>query len=130
MHNADLYPAGRVLWAMRNNDLHETHRSPPDPQSTGSAEGTKLRLFEVLDVDKIFSQVLFAKDMLRFSPCASVASHILMIISIVPTCPILTTAYYTIYYRPRPRCKRSQCINFGRMDIVMKPSECDTLLAK
>lgn len=64
MHNADLYPAGRVLWAMRNNDLHETHRSPPDPQSTGSAEGTKLRLFEVLDVDKIFSQVLFAKDML------------------------------------------------------------------
>lgn len=59
MHATDLFPPGRVLWAMRDNDLHPLHRLP----STVAAD--KLRLFEVLDVEKVFSQVVFARDMLR-----------------------------------------------------------------
>lgn len=55
-----MFPPGRLLWALRDSDLHPTHRS--EESSTGP---DKLRLFEVLDVEKSFSQILFAKDMLR-----------------------------------------------------------------
>lgn len=59
MHMADMFPPGRVLWAMRDSDLHPAHRLK-------SGEGVqKLRLFEVLDVEKVFSQLVFARDMLR-----------------------------------------------------------------
>jgi len=71
MHMADLFPPGRVLWALRDNDLHPSHRlsMPKTHQRKGSkkeeTEGKdKLRLFEVLDVEKVFSQIVFAKDML------------------------------------------------------------------
>ena len=79
MHGADLYPPGRVLWAVRDSNLHPSHRlSDPKPsrkESTRHGKSVapeanakdKLRLFEVLDVEKVFSQVVFAKDMLRYT---------------------------------------------------------------
>ncbi|KAF7433590.1 hypothetical protein PC9H_005551 [Pleurotus ostreatus] len=57
MQMADLYPPGRVLWALRDSDLHPSHRS-----HRGTDE--KLRLFDVLDVEKVFSQIVFSRDML------------------------------------------------------------------
>ncbi|PFH50559.1 hypothetical protein AMATHDRAFT_75541 [Amanita thiersii Skay4041] len=71
MQNVNMFPPGRVLWAMRDSDLHPSHRTKPvttaptletaDESDNGS---DKLRLFEVLDVEKVFSQIVFAKDML------------------------------------------------------------------
>lgn len=78
MHMTDLFPPGRVLWALRDSDLHPSHRlSTPQTHhqekslksstKTEEIEGKdKLRLFEVLDVEKVFSQIVFAKDMLRY----------------------------------------------------------------
>ncbi|OAX40588.1 alpha/beta-hydrolase [Rhizopogon vinicolor AM-OR11-026] len=60
MRMADLFPPGRVLWAVRDCDLHPSHQSQQpnkDPDQT-------LRLFEVLDIEKVFSQVVFSKNML------------------------------------------------------------------
>lgn len=62
MQSTTLYPPGRVLWAMRDSDLHPAHRThglQRDPH--------KLRLFEVLDVERVFNQIVFAKDMLRWA---------------------------------------------------------------
>ncbi|CAK5276119.1 unnamed protein product [Mycena citricolor] len=56
MTMSNMVPPGRVLWAMRDNDFSPKHRQ------TGKAD--KLRLFEVLDVEKVFGQIVFAKDML------------------------------------------------------------------
>ncbi|KAF7969412.1 hypothetical protein HWV62_27411 [Athelia sp. TMB] len=66
MQSTDLYPPGRVLWALRDTDLHASHRvsgarTPPPGGDNGK---DKLRLFEVLDVEKVFSQIVFARDML------------------------------------------------------------------
>jgi sn1-specific diacylglycerol lipase len=77
MHMTDLFPPGRVLWALRDSDLHPSHRlstSGTHHQRKGSKSDRnmeetnkdKLRLFEVLDVEKVFSQIVFAKDMLRY----------------------------------------------------------------
>jgi len=60
MRMADLFPPGRVLWAVRDCDLHPSHQSQEptkDPDQT-------LRLFEVLDVEKVFSQIIFSRNML------------------------------------------------------------------
>lgn len=71
MHGPDMFPPGRILWAMRDSDLHPSHRSqnPDDTQAQGSAKKgkgkDKLRLFEVLDVENVFDQIVFAKNMLR-----------------------------------------------------------------
>ncbi|GLB33303.1 putative lipase (class 3) [Lyophyllum shimeji] len=66
MQMANMFPPGHVLWAMRDSDLHPSHRSYLDPPSTSNVRGAdKLRLFEVLDVEKVFSQIVFAKDMLK-----------------------------------------------------------------
>lgn len=59
MQTSNMYPPGRVLWALRDNDLHPSHRKHTDKDED------KLRLFEVLQVDKVFAQIVFAKDMLR-----------------------------------------------------------------
>jgi sn1-specific diacylglycerol lipase len=77
MHMTELFPPGRVLWALRDSDLHPSHRlSTPKAhqkkgsKSSGKIEGMgkdKLRLFEVLDVEKVFSQIVFSKDMLRYT---------------------------------------------------------------
>jgi len=59
MQLATVFPPGRIWWAMRDSDLHPAHRThglKSDPD--------KLRLFEVLNIEKVFSQVVFAKDML------------------------------------------------------------------
>ncbi|KDR74509.1 hypothetical protein GALMADRAFT_250502 [Galerina marginata CBS 339.88] len=66
MQNTSMYPPGRVLWAMRDGDLHPAHQLHPNPNSAGSAKTNedKLRLFEVMDVEKVFSQIVFARDML------------------------------------------------------------------
>ncbi|KZS94124.1 alpha/beta-hydrolase [Sistotremastrum niveocremeum HHB9708] len=57
MGMAHLYPPGRVLWAVRRKDL-----SQDDQNSSHDQEG--LRLFEVTAVDKVFSQIVFSRDML------------------------------------------------------------------
>jgi sn1-specific diacylglycerol lipase len=62
MQMANTFPPGRVLWAMRDSDLHPSHRLSAQRQNNG---GDRLRLFEVLDAEKVFSQVIFARDMLR-----------------------------------------------------------------
>ena len=60
MHTVQLYPPGRVLWALRDDALQPKHRL-----TSGSARsGDKLRLFEVLDVERVFGQIVFARDML------------------------------------------------------------------
>lgn len=67
MQNAFMYPPGRVLWAMRDGDLHPTHRLNAVPKSAADdrdAPEDKLRLFEVLDVEQVFSQIVFSRDML------------------------------------------------------------------
>ena len=75
---ADLFPPGRVLWAIRDGDLDPSHRlfsgSPAWARQSslgatsshhpGSPED-KVRLFDVLDVEKMFGQIIFARDMLR-----------------------------------------------------------------
>ncbi|THH05489.1 hypothetical protein EW145_g4766 [Phellinidium pouzarii] len=65
---ADLFPPGRVLWAIRDGDLHPSHRLSRSNSSTGTTAGVpedKVRLFEVLDVERMFGQIVFARDMLR-----------------------------------------------------------------
>jgi hypothetical protein len=64
MHLSNMYPPGRVLWALRDSDLHPSHRKQTTA-TAGSETKDKLRLFEVLDVEKVFSQIVFARDMLR-----------------------------------------------------------------
>ena len=61
MHSSNMFPPGRVLWAMRDSDLHPVHRSPAE-----SHNPDKLRLFEVLDVERVFGQIVFARDMLGY----------------------------------------------------------------
>ena len=60
---ADLFPPGRVLWAIRDGDLIPSQRLSPD--SDAAADKNKVRLFEVEDVEKVFGQIIFARDMLR-----------------------------------------------------------------
>ena len=68
MQNSGMYPPGRVLWAMRDKDLHQAHQLYPSSkisQTSGGPGGQdKLRVFEVLDVEKVFSQLVFARNML------------------------------------------------------------------
>ncbi len=76
LHN--LYPPGRVLWAVRNSDVSyappppaEGRYSPMEALRAQREEGG-VRLFEVLDVQKVFSQIVFSRDMIRYEPDASV----------------------------------------------------------
>ncbi|KZV68941.1 alpha/beta-hydrolase [Peniophora sp. CONT] len=83
MRMAHLYPPGRVLWAVRAADFEipfsDIHASPenkyrvphekekdgaPRRRTTGSAGGEELKLYEVLDVEAVFGQIVFARDML------------------------------------------------------------------
>ncbi|KAJ3561124.1 hypothetical protein NP233_g10391 [Leucocoprinus birnbaumii] len=61
MQDQDLFPPGRVLWGMRDGDLHPSHRKKT--KKTVKDED-KLRVFEVLDVEKVFDQIVFARNML------------------------------------------------------------------
>ena len=60
---ADLFPPGRVLWAIRDGDLSAPHRL--GPESRNELNKDKVRLFDVEDVEKVFGQIIFARDMLR-----------------------------------------------------------------
>lgn len=62
MHMAHLYPPGRVLWALRDSDLEPEHRLP----AQDTQDANQLRLFEVQDVEQVFNQIMFARDMLRY----------------------------------------------------------------
>ncbi|KAL4075580.1 hypothetical protein J3A83DRAFT_4088897 [Scleroderma citrinum] len=69
MHMADLFPPGRVFWARRDGDLPPSQqRAAPSSNTSGSIDkvGTaeKVRLFEVLDTEKVFSQIVFSRSML------------------------------------------------------------------
>lgn len=74
MQNVNMFPPGRVLWAVRENDLHPSHNSLRHEPTSGKREEenpNKLRLFQVSDVEKVFSQIVFAKDMLTSVHCSS-----------------------------------------------------------
>ncbi|KAI0301963.1 hypothetical protein B0F90DRAFT_1716647 [Multifurca ochricompacta] len=68
LHN--LYPPGRVLWAVRDSDV--SYAAPPPAERRYSPmealraqrEVDGIRLFEVLDVEKVFTQIIFARDMI------------------------------------------------------------------
>lgn len=64
MHMAHQFPLGRVLWAVRDGDLHPAHRLD---HASSSDPAAKVRLFDVLDVETVFSQIVFARDMLRYA---------------------------------------------------------------
>ncbi|KAG2150321.1 uncharacterized protein EDB93DRAFT_1142777 [Suillus bovinus] len=61
MQMADLFPPGRILWTVRDCDLHPSHQS----QQPNTHPDKTWRLFEVLDVEKVFSQIVFSRNMLR-----------------------------------------------------------------
>nr|GAT46135.1 lipase class 3 [Mycena chlorophos] len=60
MHSSNMVPPGRVLWALRDNDFTPAHQQTANSDSAAD----KLRLFEVMEPDKVFSQIIFARDML------------------------------------------------------------------
>lgn len=60
MNMADLFPPGRVLWALNDCDVTQTTQ---DPSPADIQPGT-LRLFEVDQVEAAFSQIVFSRDML------------------------------------------------------------------
>lgn len=107
---AELFPPGRVLWAVREGDLEgmvgvgasSNGRGNEGRGEGGSGSGSgrrgggtgegregkgagggkeRLRLFEVLDVEKVFSQIVFARDMLRCADTSSLARCLLTLIS-------------------------------------------------
>ncbi|KAH9037613.1 alpha/beta-hydrolase [Lactarius pseudohatsudake] len=65
-----LYPPGRVLWAVRDSDV--SYAAPPPAERRYSPmealraqrEEDGIRLFEVLDVEKVFTQIIFSRDMI------------------------------------------------------------------
>lgn len=61
MNMADLFPPGRVLWAL--NDCDVTQQATETANPTEIQPGI-LRLFEVEDVESAFSQIVFSRDML------------------------------------------------------------------
>lgn len=66
-----LYPPGRVWWAIRDGSETPAHAQVSSPNASGDLSD-KVRLYEVLDVEKVFGQVVFARDMLRYAlTCAS-----------------------------------------------------------
>lgn len=64
MQSVDMFPPGRVLWAVRDGDLHPAHQVHKQQPSSDNSGADRLRLFEVLDVEKVFNQIVFARDML------------------------------------------------------------------
>lgn len=61
MQTSELFPPGRIWWALRDSDLQAANRL----SSESGVAADKLRLFEVLDPEKVFSQIVFSTDMLR-----------------------------------------------------------------
>jgi len=61
MNMADLFPPGRVLWALNDCDVVQEKLESMDP---ADRQPGILHLFEVEDVEKAFSQIVFSRDML------------------------------------------------------------------
>lgn len=59
MRYADLFPPGRILWAIRDSSFHRSYQKAPF-----SASPDVPRVFEVEKVEDVFGQVVFARDML------------------------------------------------------------------
>ncbi|PVF95748.1 hypothetical protein CPB86DRAFT_787758 [Serendipita vermifera] len=62
MHMADLFPAGNVFWAVHENDIDPS--ALPSSAVNATVASSKLRLFQVERVEKVFDQVVFSRDML------------------------------------------------------------------
>ena len=97
MQMADLYPPGRVFWARRDRDLPHSQRV----SSAGSGkEAAKVRLFEVLDTEKVFSQIVFSKNMLRYVFCPDCLVLVGNVSTFTaPICPIVTIKFCTSCYK-------------------------------
>lgn len=78
MQMSNMFPPGHVLWAMRDSDLHPSHRSYLAETSSRARGADKLRLFEVLNVEKVFSQIVFARDMLTYVPSLTFSGCLLL----------------------------------------------------
>jgi len=66
-----LYPPGSVWWAISDNSDTPPNPQPPSPSANCDIPDN-IRLYEVLDVEKVFGQVVFSRDMLRYVlTCAS-----------------------------------------------------------
>ncbi|QRV72315.1 Lipase (class 3) [Ceratobasidium sp. AG-Ba] len=61
MNMADLFPPGRVLWALNDCDVLQETLESVNPVDR---EPGVLHLFEVEDVERAFSQIVFSRDML------------------------------------------------------------------
>ncbi|CAE6380451.1 unnamed protein product [Rhizoctonia solani] len=59
MNMADLFPPGRILWALNDCDVNQQMAGNTNPVQPGI-----LRLFEVDEVETAFSQIVFSRDML------------------------------------------------------------------
>lgn len=59
-----LYPPGKVWWAVGEDSAHSAH-SRTASTSGNSDIMENVSLYEVLDVEKVFGQVVYARDMLR-----------------------------------------------------------------
>ena len=71
MHMDRLYPPGKVWWAVRVDSDAPT-QSEATPSGEHCIVTDNVRLYEVLDTEKVFGQVVFARDMLRYgSACAT-----------------------------------------------------------
>ncbi|KAG8892341.1 hypothetical protein FRC00_012231 [Tulasnella sp. 408] len=70
MRHTNLFPPGRIFWAMRDNSFHPSLQRPDDPSlhtasnPDDSAAGDRLRVFEVENPEDVFNQVIFSMDML------------------------------------------------------------------
>jgi len=60
-----LYPPGNVWWVI-NDDYDTPPRHQVPSPSANSDIPDKIRLYEVLDVEKVFGQIIFSRDMLRY----------------------------------------------------------------
>jgi len=58
-----LYPPGRVWWAISDDSGTPQHQGVSSPSTSRNIPDNP-RLYEVLDVEKVFGQVVFARDML------------------------------------------------------------------
>lgn len=52
-----LFPPGKVFWAIRDGSLHPCHQRYHATAPSASGSGQSPRLFEVLNVEKVFSQI-------------------------------------------------------------------------
>ncbi|KAF8509432.1 hypothetical protein BU17DRAFT_98961 [Hysterangium stoloniferum] len=60
MYFSNLFPPGKVWWALRNDALHPSHQ-----RTVVSDSSSHVRLFEVHKVERVFHQIEFKGDMLR-----------------------------------------------------------------